>query len=345
VLRDQLLFFALPGLAYFAWRVWYFGHWLPLPFYVKSGAASWLGLFVPDSTTMNLRLLGTLAPALAVALWRLPRGSRERVQVVTLAAVLVLVPLAVYATFQLTQNVGERFQYPIVLAALALPLVRRAQAPSARAHAASVGLALALTVPWYAMAFLATALVPLQTAPDIARDLGAIDADGCGRTMAVTEAGRLPYYSGWKGIDLWGLATPEFTRTVVTPEALARLAPDLISLHASPRLYRTLVEGGADAAPGREHVWNDMVRNAWIAAARGGYELWMVPYARDHREHPLHARVVPAAIRLFPELDVTHRHDMFLVAPGSACREELVRVLRAHGGITPEEYRRRQMQR
>jgi hypothetical protein len=356
VLRDQVLLFALPGLAYFAWLAWYFGHWFPLPFYVKSGTERWLGVLELDSARMNLRFAALLAPVLLVALWRLPRATRERADVLVLAAALVLVPLAVYATFQLSQNVGERFQYPIVLAALALPLVRRARPPAlGRAHAAAVALTLVLGAPSYALGLFATLLVPLQTAPELARDLGAIDRGldsldrdgraGCTRTMAVTEAGRLPYYSGWVGIDLWGLSTPAFAREVVTPEALARLEPDLISLHASTRLYRTLIERGADVEPGRAHVWNDMVRNAWIMAVRGGYELLMVPYARDHADEPFHARIVPVALRLFPALDVTRRHDMFLVAPGSPCRDELLRVLRAHGGVGIDEYRRRQLER
>src|SRR5262249_33493800 len=43
--------FILPGALYFAWRWHYFGHFLPLPFLVKSDAVRWHGLLVAQTAS------------------------------------------------------------------------------------------------------------------------------------------------------------------------------------------------------------------------------------------------------------------------------------------------------
>jgi len=51
--------------------------------------------------------------------------------------------------------------------------------------------------------------------------------------MVVSEAGLLPFYSGWRAIDAWGLNDEEIARTGhLTAEHLERTNPALIMFHA-----------------------------------------------------------------------------------------------------------------
>jgi hypothetical protein len=51
--------------------------------------------------------------------------------------------------------------------------------------------------------------------------------------MAVSEAGLLPFYSGWRAIDTWGLNDEAIARTGrLTEEYLERSRPALIMFHA-----------------------------------------------------------------------------------------------------------------
>ena len=54
-------------------------------------------------------------------------------------------------------------------------------------------------------------------------------------TMAVTEAGTLPYYSKWRAIDAWGLNDPEIVHNPLglTEEYLDRSRPAIIMYHTS----------------------------------------------------------------------------------------------------------------
>ena len=84
--------FAVAGAAYFAWRVWYFGDWLPNTFYAKSGftarhaerGVEYLWAFAQN---WFVWLEAPLALVGGVALWR----RRELVAPVLLVAVLAIV--------------------------------------------------------------------------------------------------------------------------------------------------------------------------------------------------------------------------------------------------------------
>jgi len=337
-LRLFLLCFALPGLAYFAWRLWYFEHWLPLPFYVKSGARDFLGMFEKNALLLNLRYLVLFGPLLGLAFWKLrERPPAERGRVLALGGALLLVPVLFYSTFQLTQNVGERFQYPLALASLALPLVRDDAPRRRRAWFACAGASLLVMLPFLGMHLLTNGLLPLQTATPIARELAGLE---CGRTMAITQAGRLGYYSRWKCLDLWGLNTPEFTRRAPTAADLAPHAPDLIELHAGTQQYRLLLRSAALPDERAKKDWAAMVQNTYRYAKLEGYETLFVPYVRAAGHERLYAALIPLAARVSGEFDLAKRYGMYLISPRSACRAELRATLEAHGGLTPEAYAR-----
>lgn len=338
VLRTELLWFALPGLAYFAWRRWLFGEWLPLPFYVKADVARTFGPFHGASLGVSAMNLAFLAPLLALFVWRLRAlAPGERARPVALAAALVLVPSLFYSCMLLAQNVGGRFQYPIVLAGSVLPLALGSARPRAALHAGALALSLlAQSAGWAAMA-LATALVPLETTPALARDLAPIQ----GARMAVSEAGRLPYYSRWECIDLWGLNTPEFARRLVRPDDVVRLAPDLVVLHGSAGQYRELLAAGPEGPEASERSWASLVQNAYLGAARAGYELLLVPFEHEAEGEGWLERAGAFARRVQAERGEALRHDLYLLAPASEHKAEIERVLRAHGAVDVQGYAER----
>ncbi len=350
LLRSLLLCFLLPGLAYFAWRSWYFGQLLPLPFYVKSDFERFLGVFKANTLARSLTHLATLLPLLLLLWWKARElAPRERAKILALVVGLLLVPSLFYGTVLLLQNVGLRFQYPILLAALALPLLcdpeqpapvsapdPRAPVPRRRLHLAAAGLTLALQSREYLLAALSTALLPLENVPALARDLARLPCSG---SLAVTEAGRLPYYSGWACTDLWGLNTPEFARRVVTPADLERLAPDLVVLHSGHGTYNQLRVAGAALPEQSRRSWGNMTQNVYLAMVRQRYELVMVPFERESGSVPRwFAGVVRLARRIQESLGHAGRYDMYFVAPDSDCREGLLRVLAEHGGVSYPEY-------
>jgi hypothetical protein len=51
--------------------------------------------------------------------------------------------------------------------------------------------------------------------------------------MAVTEAGKLPYESGWTAIGLWDLNSSYFASHLPQPDDIRRLDPDLLVIHSS----------------------------------------------------------------------------------------------------------------
>lgn len=76
---------------------------------------------------------------------------------------------------------------------------------------------------------------PYWTRGDGLRDMGRALAPFAGRhyTVAVSEAGLLPLYSGWRAIDVWGLNDAWIAHHgLITPDYLARQRPALIMVNA-----------------------------------------------------------------------------------------------------------------
>jgi hypothetical protein len=118
-------------------------------------------------------------------------------------------------------------------------------------------------------------------------------------TMATTEAGLLPLYSGWRALDCWGLNDPWIAQHGgLTAEYLASWHPELIIFHAV-----TLREGPPRFLPepmfGLGRAWGEMVvtmndyavRHFYVLAARfpdpgwgGAYYFYVRPDARGSAE-------------------------------------------------------------
>jgi hypothetical protein len=143
-------------------------------------------------------------------------------------------------------NYGARFQYalvPIILMSW-IPLVRGISFPfpnQLRERSAFIVAALTLGAglvyySWTQNCFLASYQLSCSTpyAADGRMDMGKLLAEyrGKGYVLATTEAGLLPYYSGWTAIDTWGLNDPFIAHNGGLTEAyLDKYKPHIIMFH------------------------------------------------------------------------------------------------------------------
>lgn len=234
--------FLLLGGAYFLWRWNYFGHPLPNPFYKKGGSSlHW------DSFRASLHNALRLCLPFAFA-YILGLRSNETAK----KAFAYLIPALGFASaFVLISdemNYGARFQYailPIVLMSW-IPLagefnLSRLEPLSLRKRGAylAAGIGLFVTLVYYSAfqnCFLASqqpsCSVPYERDGryEMARMLA--DYRGKGYIIATTEAGLLPYYSGWTAIDTWGLNDAFIAHNGgITVEYLDRYKPHIIMFH------------------------------------------------------------------------------------------------------------------
>ncbi|MHC4079583.1 MAG: hypothetical protein ACYST0_14220, partial [Planctomycetota bacterium] len=218
----------LAGVAYLAWHRAYFGLWLPLSVYVKSGSSLLPGL------GNNLRWLhheiGPL-PFLIACGWILVRHRPSQADVrrclwAVVPVLLLLVPLA----FALqTQNVRWRFQAPVTLA-IALFTWRLHAASRTRTTwaATAVIMVLAMTPTWVVGIRRTWQLIShpnprIEYTATFAPRLGGLLDEG--DTIVLTEAGILAYWSSRRIVDVVGLndawfvlAHPPRTAVIVAAE-------------------------------------------------------------------------------------------------------------------------------
>lgn len=235
-----IIFLTLGG-AYFLWRWDYFGYPLPNPFYKKGeGGWSWF--------TFNGSLMNTLRLSLPVAFaFILAFRAKET----TKTALVYLIPILGFAAaFGLVSdemNFGARFQYAIVPLALLswIPLVRGfnfhwLNQLSLRERGvyviAFVGLSAGiLYYSWFQTCFMALhqqrCEAPYERDGRLEMAKMLAEFRGKGYVMAVTEAGLLPYYSGWDAVDTWGLNDQHIAHNGLTVEYLDERKPHIIMFH------------------------------------------------------------------------------------------------------------------
>ena len=236
-----VVFLTLGG-AYFLWRWDYFGYPLPNPFYKKGDSGLQWDSF--DHSLLNtLRLCLPMAFAFIVAFRS--RGTTKQ-------ALVYLIPILGFASaFMLISdemNYGARFQYALVPIALMswTPLLgglnfNWLNQLSGRQRGvylvALVGLSASLVYySWFQNCFLAfyqqSCARPYE--PDGRYEMAKLLAEyrGKGYVIATTEAGLLPYYSGWDAIDTWGLNDQWIAHNGgVTAEYLDQYKPQIVMFH------------------------------------------------------------------------------------------------------------------
>ncbi|MBN8579642.1 MAG: hypothetical protein J0L96_03135 [Anaerolineae bacterium] len=236
-----VVFLTLGG-AYFLWRWDYFGYPLPNPFYKKGeGGWSW--------GTANASMLNALRLCLPM-IFAFILGFRSND---TLKRTIAhLIPILGFAlAFGLVSdemNYGARFQYAIVPIALMswIPLVVNLKFEALNQFSVKergvylvAGVALFASLvyySWFQNCFLAlyqqSCDRPYERDGRLEMAQMLADYRGKGYVMAVTEAGLLPYYSGWDAIDTWGLNDQFIAHNgQITVEYLDKYKPEIIMFH------------------------------------------------------------------------------------------------------------------
>ena len=209
VLSHFVFVFAVVGGTYFFWRWHYFGYPLPNPYYKKGGGH--IHMDVLGASIHNvLRLAGPYVLVFIAGCWS-AEGRRR--------LALTLVPVAgftlIWILLSNEMNWLGRFQYalyPVILISGAYVIVGVVGAsqrplrkmPAERTIALAV-VALLLVAVWQVKQFRGfykqTKLVIAQPLPNLAVAHILAPYGTKGYTMATTEAGILPLYSGWHAID------------------------------------------------------------------------------------------------------------------------------------------------
>ena len=313
--------FILPGLVYFAWRWHYFGELLPLPFLVKADFRRDFGILVGGSVRTSLvPLLFTLAAITPVL--RAPALRRTNLQ---LAAALIAVPTLFFWCVRLDQNVGSRFFYYLPVAAAILLARTWPELGGRRVLAFRVAFGawlVLLAAPLYRES-LTFRYMQFGSVRSIAEALARLPHRG---TMLTSEAGFVPFYSGWPAVDPWGLNTPEFAHRFFQAGDVGRSGADLIVTH--PDLGDRCIAPVGSHISFSERSWPHMTANIVAGAQASGYALWLTPYGSEFYRRSKHWKGyggVGAGDR-----------ECWFVRASSQLRPELEQVLREHGGVGQE---------
>ena len=215
---------AVVGAAYFVWRWRFYGQLLPNTFYVKFGNLDSGWVWTKHTT---LLLLPLLLLTLSLVLRKATRAAGG------LLVVTVAVTYVTYAVSGPTMDYLDRFA-DHAIPVLCLGAGIAAGTLTQRVVGAVLGL---VAVGWSAVAgtgspelgLISNYGVDLQRAHvPIGKALAESDVPAADRTVAVTDAGAIPYYSGWTSIDYIGLNDPEIAHGADPTEVVMRRRPTVL---------------------------------------------------------------------------------------------------------------------
>jgi hypothetical protein len=223
-----LVYYVLPGAAFLVFRVAYFGEALPAPFYVKSEFDA-----LPSLVLSNFRTyaIPTLVPCLLLALPVLWNRKDEAFPVWVGALGAIFALFGVYQLFSQDQNQSYRFEYPVYFLTLLVTVVSLGGGPFVRTRAMLAVLG-SLLLGWA----LYWALTPVSgPSVDSRWPAGEMLSQyrGAGYTLATTEAGAVPYISGWRTLDTYGLNDYAVAREGLTRDHWQTYAPALVLNHST----------------------------------------------------------------------------------------------------------------
>jgi len=272
-MKKLLIYFIIPGLIYFIWRWNYFGEFLPLPFYVKSNFDQFLFLFNKGSLKQNMVLSVFFLPTIIFIIGAFLRDKADK-KIIGLFIAIVFIPFIFYSAMMLSQNVSYRFQYSIVLGLLILSAYLLHRVSNKKIILILLITQILFILPISTKQYLSLLLIPNDQITYVAKGLNHITTDA---SMAITEAGRLPYYSKWKAIDTWGLNTPSFAKTLIQPDDIRTAKLDLIVVHAAGKDYSALLNLN-DIPIYSKRTWSNMTSNIFKGIDMDKYTLYMVPF-------------------------------------------------------------------
>jgi hypothetical protein len=251
------LTFLLPILVFTLWRHHYFGDWLPTPFYVKHEATlNRDALNIASDLILHQWLVLTAFLVLSLSRFSLAQAS------------LLLLPLAHLGAFVLInneQNILNRFQFPAwpaaaLLAAYGVHMLTGSGARGRRLVAnvlAGILLIAAVVSP--------SLREPSRALPDtIMLGQALRPLAGRGLWLCASEAGAMPFFSGWLTLDPHGLNDAHIAHHGLDFAYLDRFAPAILQFH-TVRVGEAIATGWSP--------WDAMIHKMIAWCARRGYIL------------------------------------------------------------------------
>ncbi len=293
--------YVIPGIVYFVWRFRYYGVPMPLPFYIKSNGVRLSGLEPTLSFLKNIAV-GFALPVFSFA----TLSSRRRAWILVPIACMI----AYFVTTEHIMGYGHRYFFPLVpvlalIAGLGFSARLRAGAGVWMQAAFLMALALAFTLgntktlqvmPDY-LSYehgMETAHVPLG------RALAAVRWSAP-PVLAIGDAGAVPYYSGLRTIDTYGLNDPTIARHLHAdrsayvlaqdPDVLVFISRDRDDFHArlphEDALWRASRAAGYDRHVTLPFDVDYELWVAWASHSRDASTLEPVLYDLARRSRPL----------------------------------------------------------
>lgn len=297
--RKMLLWFAaifgVFGSAYFVWHWKHFGYPLPNTYYIKgSGTLHWGHLMggVRHIVALALPLLPLLVYAVLAELAVARRFSRDQV--------FVFLPLVLFTVLGVLHeglmDYLHRFQYgllPIVLIGWPVLLMRVLELWRGDENAAPSAQRTRLAAVLAALFCVGSIAYQVDTFPagrhkfwgthNVAQILADYSTD---YTIAVTNAGHLPYVSGWKAIDAWGLNDQTIAHDGLSEAFLDRYKPEVVQF--DDRYEAVLGESKSQLpwAAGTRVLRAYVAKNDYVLAAAFGVSPYKTHYYYVRRGFP-----------------------------------------------------------
>jgi arabinofuranosyltransferase len=212
--------FGVFGGIYFLWRWSYFGYPLPNPFYRKGG-----GSLYPEG--LRASILNVLQMGLPFLLLYIPAWVQKRRRRLVITALIPVIGFTlIWVLLSDEMNFGGRFQYPVLPIILCVCCVLN-MPPLLSARPRAWGMVGMILMLCYGLVF-NRATYGADGRYDIGRRLARYE----GYTIATSEAGLVPFYSGWRTVDTWGLNDQWIAHNGgVTAEYLDRVQPQIVMFH------------------------------------------------------------------------------------------------------------------
>lgn len=219
------------GITYFIWRYNYFGELLPLPLYVKQANNVWTTF---KSNILDFFFWGSIAGVILFLLCFFLQKPEDKRKIIILSIPLIALFSALVFAFQ-SQNIACRFQAPVMYMGYYLILkmlinLFKQKVKNKNLLVFSFYLVILLSIrstagylvwdyKYNRVAYMNT--FPVRFSEKLVKS---------GDVVALTEAGRLPYwvYKKVKIIDLVGLNTKYTAKNKTTKQYIEKINPDII---------------------------------------------------------------------------------------------------------------------
>lgn len=344
---NSFLFLILPGIIYFLSRWFYFGEFLPLPFYVKSNFDRWFLLFSKDSFFTNIKYILMSSPFIIFSFYVfIANKSKEKIILKKFFVLLfsfIFLPFFFYSMMSLSQNISDRFQYVFVLGSILIYAYSFRNLSINKNYSLIIKIVLCFWFLFYSIptirSFISIVSIPTEHVALISKKLNTVEPHG---KMLITEAGRLPYYSKWYAVDAWGLNSPSYSKQLIQPEDVKKEDSDLIVVHASGENYTNLEKiylDGEQISPHKKKTWNNMTDNIYLGIDKREYDLFMVPFNR-YDNNSLYSYLISIRSKIRGEEEYKKgRYDAYFVKKKFKGYDKVVLLLKNNQAIEYSEYR------